>query len=181
MASMRCKMIVKEELKKLGLQSEHVIVELGMVNILEGITTRQRHQLKKNLLKTGLEVMDNKKSVLIEKIVNVIIQMIDNSNALPLTNYSDHISAKLKYDYTYLSGIFSEVKGVTIQHFIIIQKIERAKELLFYDELTLTEIATKLHYSSVAHLSNQFKKVTGLTPSFFKELKERRHSNSRNE
>jgi AraC-like DNA-binding protein len=178
MVSMRCKMIVKEELAKLGLR--YVVVDLGVVEILENITESHREQLKVNLLKSGLELLDNKKSILIEKIKNVITSMIHYSDELPKVNYSDYISEKLSYDYTYLSNIFSEVKGITIQQFIIINKIERVKELLLYDELNLTEIAFKLHYSSVAHLSNQFKKVTGLSPSFFKQLKQKRVSNLEN-
>ncbi len=118
--------------------------------------------------------MDDKKAVLIEKIKNVITEMIHHSDEIPKMNYSDLISEKLNYDYTYLSNVFSEVKGITIQQFIIIHKIERAKELLMYNELNLTEISYKLHYSSVAHLSNQFKKMTGLTPSHFKQMKDKR-------
>lgn len=178
MVSLRCKMLVKEELRKLGLH--YVIVDLGMVEILEDITQKQREQLKKNLLKSGLELLDDKKNILIEKIKNVITEMIHYSDEMPAINYSDHISKKLNYDYTYLANIFSEVKGVTIQQFIIIHKIERVKELLLYDELSLTDISYKLHYSSVAHLSNQFKKITGLSPSFFKQLKLKRSVNLEN-
>ncbi len=178
MVSQRCKMMVKDELKKLGLR--YVVVDLGLVEILEDITTGKREQLKINLKKSGLELLDDKKSILIEKIKNVITEMIHHSDELPVLNYSEFISKKLNYDYTYLSNIFSEVKGITIQQFIIINKIERVKELLLYDELNLTEIANKLHYSSVAHLSNQFKKVTGLSPSFFKQLKQKRKSNLEN-
>ena len=178
MVSLRCKMMVMEELKKLGLK--YVVVDLGMVEILEDITKKQREQLKKNLLKSGLELLDNKKSILIEKIKNVITQMIHYSDELPRVNYSDYISEKLGYNYTYLANTFSEVKGITIQQFIISHKIERVKELLLYDELTLTEIAYKLHYSSVAHLSTQFKKVTGLSPSFYKQLKQKRKNNLEN-
>lgn len=169
---MRCKMVVKEELQKLGLH--YVIVELGTVELLEDINSAQHQQLKLNLMHAGLELLDNKKSILIEKIKNVIVEMIHHSDTLPRVNYSDYISEKLGYDYTYLSNLFSEVKGITIQQFIIIHKIERVKELLLYDELNLTEISYKLHYSSVAHLSNQFKKVTGLSPSFYKSLKQKR-------
>ncbi len=175
MVSLRCKMMVKEELKKLGLQ--YVVVDLGIIEILEDITTEQRKQLKENLLNSGLELLDDKKSILIEKIKNIIIEMIHYTDELPLVNYSDYISKKADYNYTYLANIFSEVKGITIQQFIIIHKIERVKELLIYDELNLTEIAYRLHYSSVAHLSNQFKKVTGLTPTFYKKLKEKRKMN----
>lgn len=178
MVSLRCKMMVKEELKKLGLK--FIVVELGMVEILEDITPEQHEQLKINLLKSGLELLDDKKSILIEKIKNVITEMIHYTDELPKVNYSDYISEKLGYDYTYLANTFSEVKGITIQQFIIINKIERVKELLLYDELNLTEISYKLHYSSVAHLSNQFKKVTGLTPSYFKQLKSKKRDTLEN-
>ncbi len=178
MVSLRCKMMVKEELKKLGLK--YIVVDLGMVEILEDINPKQREQLKKNLLKSGLELLDDKRSILIEKIKNVINEMIHHMDELPKENYSDYISNKLGYDYTYLANTFSEVKGITIQQFIIINKIEKAKELLLYNELNLTEISYKLHYSSVAHLSNQFKKVTGLSPSFYKQLKKKRKNNLEN-
>jgi AraC-like DNA-binding protein len=178
MVSLRCKMMVKGELKKLGL--EYVFVDLGTIEILEDISESQREQLKENLLRSGLELLDDKRAILIEKIKNVITEMIHYSDEVPDVNYSDYISQKLDYDYTYLANIFSEVKGITIQQFIIIHKIERVKELLLYDELNLTEIAWKLHYSSVAHLSNQFKKVTGLTPSFYKKLKQKRNGNLEN-
>ena len=170
--------MVKEELKKLGLH--YVIVDLGMIEILEDITQEQRNLLKENLLKSGLELLDDKKSILVEKIKNVITEMIHYSDEQPKVNYSDYISEKLNHDYTYLANVFSEVKGITIQQFIIIHKIERVKELLLYDELNLTEISYKLHYSSVAHLSGQFKKITGLTPSFYKQQKEKRKSNLEN-
>lgn len=175
MVSLRCKMVVKAELKKLGLR--YIDIDLGMVDIQDDITQKQREQLKENLLKSGLELLDDKKIILIEKIKNVIIEMIHYADDFPKINYSDYISQKLNYDYTYLSNLFSEVKGTTIQHFIIIHKIEKVKELLLYDELNLKEISYKLHYSSVAHLCNQFKKITGLSPSFFKQLKQKRKSN----
>lgn len=178
MVSLRCKMVVKEELKKIGLH--YVFVDLGVVEILEDITPAQNAELNVNLLKYGLELLDDKKSILIEKIKSVIVEMIHYSDELPTINYSDYISQKLGYDYTYLSNTFSEVKGITIQQFIIMHKIERVKELIIYDQLNLTEISYKLHYSSVAHLSNQFKKITGLTPTFFKQLKDRRRSNLEN-
>lgn len=178
MVSLRCKMVVKEELKKLGLH--YVIVELGMVEMLEDIQQDMRDQLKINLLKSGLELLDDKKAILIEKIKNVITDMIHHSDELPKVNSSDHISEKLDYDYTYLANIFSEVKGMTIQQFIIINKIERVKELLLYAELNLSEIAFKLHYSSGAHLSTQFKKITGLSPSYYKQLKQKRNANLEN-
>jgi AraC-like DNA-binding protein len=172
MVSTRCKIVVKDVLKNLGLH--FVVVDLGEVEIMEDINEETRNDLKKALIVSGLELMDDKKAMLIEKINNVITEMIHYSDEAPKMNYSDYISDKLKYDYTYLSNLFSEVKGITIQQFIIIHKIERAKELLLYDEMNLTEISYKLHYSSVAHLSNQFKKVTGLSPSQFKNLKDKR-------
>lgn len=178
MVSLRCKMMVKEELEKLGV--EYVIVDLGMVEILRDISQEQRDLLKINLEKSGLELLDDKRAILIEKIKNVIVEMIHHSDELPKVNFSEYLSEKLDYDYTYLSNIFSEVKGITIQQFIIIHKIERVKELLLYGELNLTEISYKLHYSSVAHLSNQFKKITGLSPSFYKQLKQKRHGNLEN-
>lgn len=171
MVSLRCKMVVKEELKKLGLH--FIVVDLGEIEIMEDISDNQREELKSALLDSGLELMDDKRSVLIEKIKNVIVEMVHYSDEMPKINYSDYISEKLHYDYTYLSNLFSEVKGITIQQFIITHKIERVKELLLYDELNLTEISYRLQYSSVAHLSNQFKKITGLTPSQFKHLKDR--------
>ena len=178
MVSLRCKMLVKEELKKLGLH--YVIVDLGMVEILEDISPNKFIELKKNLAISGLELLDDKKSILIEKIKNVIIEMVHYTDEIPKVNYSDYISEKLHQDYTYLSNVFSEVKGITIQQFIIQHKIERVKELLLYDEMNLTEISYILNYSSVAHLSSQFKKHTGLSPTFFKQLKQKRNQNLEN-
>lgn len=178
MVSLRCKMMVKEELKKLGFQ--YFSVELGTVDLREEISEEQRKEFAKNLLRSGLELLEDKRSILIGKIKNLIIEMVHYEDELPKTNYSDYISEKLGYDYTYLANTFSEVKGVTIQQFIILHKIERVKELLLYDELSLSEISYKLHYSSAAHLSNQFKKVTGLTPSYYKKLKKKRNQNLEN-
>jgi AraC-like DNA-binding protein len=174
MVGLRCKALVEEELKRLGVSSQHIIVDLGLVEVLQDITAEQKETLKFNLLRSGLELLDEKRSLLIENVKNVIIDMIHFTEELPKVNYSDFISEKLGFDYTYLSNIFSEVKGTTIQQFIITHKIERAKEMLLYGDHNLTEIAHKLHYSSVAHLSAQFKKVTGLTPTFYKQLKSRR-------
>lgn len=174
MVSNRCKMVVKEELLKLGLH--FIVVDLGEVEIMENMSAFQQEQLKLALLTSGLELMDDKRAVLIERVKNVIVEMVHHTEELPKVNYSDFISEKLNYDYTYLSNLFSEVKGITIQQFIIIHKIERAKELLLYNELSLTEISYKLHYSSVAHLSNQFKKVTGLTPSHYKKMRDKKRS-----
>jgi len=178
MVSLRCKLLVKYELEKLGLHC--VAVNLGTAEILEDLTEMQHKQLKENLLKSGLELMEDKRNILIEKIKNVIIEMIHYADELPDVNYSAYISDKLHHNYTYLANIFSEVKGISIQQFIINHKIERIKELLFYDELTLSEISFKLHYSSVAHLSNQFKKITGVCPSFYKLLKRNRQVNLEN-
>ena len=178
MVSLRCKLLVKDELTKIGLP--HAIVDLGTVELLKDLTEPQNELLKTNLLRSGLELLDDKKSILIEKIKNVIIEMIHYSDEIPQVNYSNYISEKLGYDYTYLANTFSEVKGITIQQFIILHKIERVKELLLYEELTLTEIAYQLHYSSVAHLSNQFKKITGLTPTYFKNLGKKRKNNLEN-
>ena len=166
-------MLVKEELKKLNL---HYIVDMGSVDIMENITSEQREQIRVALLESGLELMDDKKAVLIEKIKNVIIEMVHYTDELPKTNFSQFLSEKLNHDYTYLANLFSEVEGTTIEKFMISHKIERVKELIIYDEMNLTEIAWIMHYSSVAHLSNQFKKVTGLSPSHFKQLKNKRRS-----
>jgi AraC-like DNA-binding protein len=165
-------MVVKQELKNLGLH--YAIIDLGMVELLETITEQQREKLHKNLLKSGLELLNDHKNILIERIVNVIVEMIHYSEELPKENYSTYISSKLGYDYTYLSNTFSEVKGITIQQFIINHKIERIKELLLYGELTLSQISDRLHYSSVAHLSNQFKKTTGLSPTSYKKMRQKR-------
>ena len=172
MVCIRCKMVVKEELKRLGLH--YVSVELGEVEIMEEISTEQQDQFKVALLRSGLELMDDKKSVLIQKIKNVIVELVHYSEEPLAVNFSDYLSQKLNHNYTYLANLFSEVQGTTIEQFIIAHKIERVKELLVYNELTLTEIAYRMHYSSVAHLSAQFKKVTGLTPSHFKQLRDKR-------
>lgn len=172
MVSLRCKIVVKAELENLGLRA--TAIELGEVDLEESLSDELRDSFKTALLRSGLELLEDKKSILIEQIKNIIVEMIHYSDEAPKTNFSDYLTSQLNYDYNYLSSLFSEVKGTTIAHFIIAHKIERAKELLVYDELTLTQIAEKLHYSSVAHLSNQFKKVTGLTPSFFKQMKNKR-------
>jgi len=162
-------MIVKEELHKLGIK--YIFVELGEVEILEEIFPHQKELLRAALVLSGLELMDNKKSILIERIKKVIVELIHQSDEPLKINFSDHLAKRLAHDYTYLANLFSEVEGITIEHYIIYHKIERVKELLVYNELSLTEISYLLHYSSVAHLSNQFKKITGLTPSHFKRLK----------
>jgi len=136
----------------------------------------QRQELKANLLVSGLELMDDKKSMLIEKIKNIIIEMVHHSDEIIKVNFSEYLSEKMNHDYTYLSNLFSEVQGTTIEQFIISHKTERIKELIIYGEHNITEIAWKMGYSSVAHLSSQFKKVTGLSPSHFKNLKDKRRS-----
>lgn len=172
MVSIRCKLMVKEALMQLGLH--YVFVNLGEIDILEELTTEQREQLRAALKKSGLELMDDKKAILIERIKNAIVEMVHYSDEPLKINFSVFLAEKMQYDYTYLANLFSEVVGTTIEHFIIAHKIERVKELIVYDELNLTQISYLLNYSSVAHLSNQFKKVTGLTPSHFKKLKLKR-------
>lgn len=167
-------MVVKDELTKLSLK--YTSVELGEVELLESISFVQREQFRAALLRSGLELMDDKKSVLIQKIKTVIIELVHYSEEPLAVNLSEYLSQKLEYDYTYLANLFSEVQGTTIEKFFISHKIERVKEFLVYNELTLSEVAYKMHYSSVAHLCTQFKKVTGLTPSHFKSLKNKRRS-----
>jgi len=172
MVSIRCKMLVKAELEKLGIHYRKV--ELGEAEIEENISPEKWNELNAALKKSGIELMDDKKSILIEKIKTVIIELVHYSEEPLEINFSAYLSKKLDHDYTYLANLFSESQGTTIEHFLIVHKIERVKELLVYDELNITEIAWKLGYSSVAHLSNQFKKMTGLTPSFFKKIKEKK-------
>jgi AraC-like DNA-binding protein len=179
MVSQRCKMVVIEQLKKLDLS--YVFVDLGTVEIEGEITDEQREQLKVNLRKSGLELINDKRNILIEKIQNVVIEMIHYDEELPRKNFSNFISEKIGYDYTYLSNVFSDVKGINLQQYIIMHRIEKVKDLLLYDDLTLTEISYQLQYSSVAHLSSQFRKVTGLTPSFYKQLKQRSRVNMENQ
>lgn len=174
MVSNRCKIVVKEELKKLGLH--FIVVDLGEVEIMENISAEQREQIRTALRTSGFELMDDKRAILIEKIKTAIIEMVHHSNEPIKVNFSDYLSEKLNHNYTYLANLFSEVQGTTIEHFIIAHKIERIKELIIYDELNITEIAWKMNYSSVAHLSTQFKKVTGLSPSHFRQLKDKRRS-----
>lgn len=169
MVSNRCKMIVKSELEKLGLHFKNL--NFGEVEITEEFPEENKNQLNISLKKSGLALIDDKKDVLVEKIKNIIIELVHYSEKQLKINLSDYLSEKLNYDYTYLANLFSEHQGITIEHFFLNHKIERVKELLIYDELNITEIADRMHYSSVAHLSNQFKKMTGLTPSHYKHLK----------
>jgi AraC-like DNA-binding protein len=174
MVSNRCKTVVKDELKKLGLH--FVFVDLGEVEIMENISMEKRNILRAGLSESGLELMDDKRAILIEKIKAIIVDMVHHSEEPIKINFSDFLTEKLNQNYAYLASLFSEVQGTTIEHFIISHKIERIKELLIYGELNITEIAWKMNYSSVAHLSTQFKKVTGLTPSHFKQMKDKRRS-----
>ncbi len=170
MVSIRCKLVVKNELDKLGLH--YGIIELGEVDTKETPTAAQLKILKSALAKSGLELMNDKKAIVIEKVKTIIVEMVHYSEELPNTNFSNYLSKKLNRNYTYLANLFSDVTGTTIEQYIIAHKVEKVKELLLYDELNLSEIAAKLNYSSLAHLSSQFKKTTGLTPTYFKHLKQ---------
>lgn len=169
MVCIRCQMAVKYELEKLGLH--HTRVELGETEIMEDLSAELRENLSNSLKNIGLDLIDDKKNILVEKVKTTITELIYYSDNQIKTNLSDYLREKLNYNYTSISNLFSEVKGTTIEKFYLTQKVERVKELLVYDELNLTDIAFKLNYSSVSHLSNQFKKITGLTPSHFKNLK----------
>lgn len=169
MTTMPSQKQVKSIIENLGLQL--VSIDIGEVEVGEILSDEQYEKLSQSLLQHDFELISGKENILTEKIKNVVIEMIHYSDELPVIKYSSYISNKLKTNYTYLSKIFSKVKNVTIEHFIILHKIERVKQMLLYNELTLSEIAWKLHYSSTAHLSAQFKKITGVTPSFFKKLK----------
>jgi len=175
---MRCQIAVKSELDKLGLH--HTRVELGETEIMEELSPEQRSMLSDSLKNIGLELLEDKKNIMVERIKTIIIELVHFNEDQIKTNLSDYLSEKLNHNYTYLSNLFSEIKGTTIEKFYLANKIERVKELLVYDELNLTEIAWKLHYSSVAHLSNQFKKMTGLTPSHFKNLRNKNKTGSEN-
>jgi YesN/AraC family two-component response regulator len=172
MVSQRCKAVVKEELKKLGLH--FMFVDMGVVDLMEDLSNEQRILVKSALLRSGLELMDDKKAVIIEKIKEVITEMVNNEDNQPKINFSDYLSNRLNYDYAFMAGIFSEIQGTTLEKYLILYKIEKVKELIIYDRLSLSDIAWKMQYSSVAHLSGQFKKLTGLTPSHFRSLKEKR-------
>ena len=172
MVCLCCKMTVATELKNMDLH--YSSIELGEVHLMKPITANERLHLSKVLHEYGLELMEDQNAILVEKIVGIIVNMIHNIDVIPSLNFSVFLNNELNQDYHSLSTLFSKTKGVTIEHFIILHKIERAKELIMYDELSLTEISYKLHYSSVSHLSNQFKKITGLTPTFFKSIKNKK-------
>ena len=175
MVCSRCKMVVKDQLIKFGLNPKNV--DLGEVEIEEEVTDQQKNKLNTILQSFGFELIDDKKSRLIEKIKNIIVELVHYSEDRPATNFSEYISKELHHDYHYMSNLFSEVEGTTIEKYFIAQRIEKVKELLKYDELSLSQIADKLGYSSVAYLSNQFKKQTGLTPSFYKSQKQNNRRN----
>ena len=164
----RCILVVQQELQKLGIESSQV--SLGEVETKAGISKEELEVLRNNLAGLGFEILDKSKQQLIEKIKNLIIQKVHHSEQEEHHNFSEILSKALHRDYSYLSNLFSEVEGVTIEKYTINQRIEKVKELIIYDELTLSEIAYQLGYSSVAYLSNQFKKITGLTPGHFKKI-----------
>lgn len=166
----RCNMMVRSELEKFGLHP--ITVELGMAEVERDLSVEEKELLNERLEKLGFELMDDKKTRLIESIKKTVVELIRNPDDLPKMTFSDYLSENFHHDYSALSKLFSEVQGITIEQYVITQKIERVKELLVYDELSLSEIALQLHYSSVSHLSKQFKKVTGLTPTHFKQVKE---------
>lgn len=178
MVCIRCEMVVKAELEKAGIK--YASVKIGEVELLQTLTPDEREQFNEALKKTGLALLDDKKSQLVERVKQVIIEMVHYTEERVKVNLSEYLSQKLAYDYTYLANLFSEVKGTTIEQFFILQRIERAKEMLVYDELNLIQIADILHFSSSSHLCRQFKKVTGLTPSHFKKLKQHRRETLEN-
>lgn len=168
LSNVQNKVILESNLNDLGVQ--FLVVNRGEVDVVGELTMEQKSRLQASLFKSGLELIDDKKLILIEKIKNVIINLIYQVDTLPKIKNSNYIENQLNLDYTYLANIYAEKMGSTIENFIITQKIERVKEMLVFNELNITEIAYKLNYSSVAHLSAQFKKMTGLTPSSFKNL-----------
>lgn len=172
MACESCKIVVKEALEELDITP--VKVELGEIETKQDVSNEEKKELNSKIKKAGLELLEKKQGVLIEKIRQVAIDYVYKSDKKPNLKFSVLLSKELNHSYAYLANFFAEVEASTIEQFVISLKIERIKELILFEEDTLTEIAFKLHYSSVAHLSNQFKKVTGLTPSHFKELKEKR-------
>ena len=166
----RCILVVQNELDKLGIEATNI--KLGEITLKKDLTTKAREELENVLDPLGFQVIDDKKSRMIEKIKNVIIDLVHHQDNDAKTNLSDVLSDALHHDYNYLSNLFSDIEGTTIEKYFIAQKVEKIKELLVYDELSLSEIADRMNYSSVAYLSNQFKKVTGLTPSHFKQIRE---------
>lgn len=177
MVSSRCVTAVKKALKSLGVH--YVVVHLGEVDVMENLSAEQLHHIKRALAESGLELMDDKKGVLVEAIKKTILDAIYGENQIAKVSFSGMLSQKLGHDYTHMANLFSEVMGTTIEHFIIKHKVERIKELMMIGDLSITEIAWRMNYSSVAHLSNQFKKITGFTPSYFKLLLEKKQDSIR--
>lgn len=175
MVSLRCKLLVRSELEKLGIAYKSI--ELGEVQLSKALSKDKREKLQKELHKSGLELMEDKRAILIEKIINIIVEMVHYSDEPLTVNFSTYLTDKMGQDYHKMAELFSQTKGVTIEHFIILHKVEKIKELIIYDDLNLTEISYKMNYASVAYLSKQFKQVTGLTPSFFKSLSKRHRNN----
>lgn len=178
MVCSRCQMVVKSELTRLGLH--YTNVKIGEADVVENLLPEQKKKLDQELRRYGLQLLNNRKNILVEKIKAAIIELVHFSDDEIKMNLSDYLSDKLHYDYTYLANIFSQVKGTTIEQFHLLHKIEKVKELIVYEELNMTEIAYKMHYSSVAHMSNQFKKFTGLTPTQFKNLAYKRRDSIEN-
>ncbi|MBK8497117.1 MAG: AraC family transcriptional regulator [Ferruginibacter sp.] len=172
MACLSCKVVVKEALADMEIQP--IKVELGEIETKEELSDSEKVKLNNLIKKVGLELLENKQGAIIEKIRKVVVDYVYHTEEKIITNFSDYLSKKLNYNYTYLANLFSEVEASTIEQYVIALKIERIKELIMFKDMTLTEISYKLHYSSVAHLSAQFKKVTGLSPSHFKRLKNNR-------
>ena len=178
MVSNRCKIVVNDVFINQGLLLQKI--ELGEVEMLESISDEKYSNLKVSLLDEGFELIEDKRAILIERIKNIIIDMVHHSDKSLKVNFSDYLSSILNYDYTYMANVFSDSQGITIEQYVISNKVERIKELILYDELNITEIANEMNYSSVAHLSGQFKKFTGLSPSYFKKLKLKRQDTIEN-
>lgn len=172
MVCSRCKMVVKSEFEKLGLQT--IAVELGEVELEESVSENQKEALLHNLQALGFDLIDDKKTKTVERIKTLIIDLVHHKNNELKINLSDYLAEDLGQDYNSLSNLFSEIENTTIEKYFISQKIEKVKELLVYNELSLSEIADILNYSNVAHLSNQFKKITGSTPTSFKKSKDKK-------
>jgi YesN/AraC family two-component response regulator len=168
MVSLRCRLVVKNALEELNMK--YYNINLGEVDLVEAPTPEVLNQFREKILRSGLVLIDDRQSIIVEKIKSLIIEMVHYTDEMPRVNLSDYLANKIQTEYHKASALFSKVTGTTIEHFFILHRVERAKELLLYDELNLSEIAYRLHFSSVAHLSNQFKKITGLSPTLFKSL-----------
>lgn len=169
MVCSRCKLVVKSVFERIGINP--ITVELGEVELPNEMNENQKSEILKNLRAVGFDLIDDKKSKTISTIKTLIIDLVQNKNNDLKINLSNYLSQELHQDYNTLSNLFSEVENTTIEKYFIHQKIEKVKELIMYDELSLSEIAYSLNYSTVSHLSNQFKKVTGFSPTYFKHIK----------